>query len=165
MQGTIDPYLMNLEGKSKAKRKINLEVINAEKWKPSLCASNNNYKRAYLFYRLFLSARNSKIIALSGTPLINFPEELGILANVLHGYIPLIKGIVSIQGPGVDEKIRKILLDFSYTDFVEVGRDPAGGGILFTCSLLPEGVKKISNSEGVERFSRLVQHNTCVGKL
>ena len=152
MQGTIDPYLMNLEGKSKAKRKISLEVINAEKWKPSLCASNNNYKRAYLFYRLFLSARNSKIIALSGTPLINFPEELGILANVLHGYIPLIKGIVSIQGPGVDEKIRKILLDFPYTDFVEVGRDPAGGGILFTCSLLPEGVKKISNSEGVERI-------------
>ena len=155
MQGTIDPYLMNLEGKGKTKRKIALEHVTADKWMPSLCSSNNNYKRAYLFYRLFLSARNSKIIALSGTPLINFPEELGILANVLHGYIPLIKGVISIAGPGVDAKIRKILLDFAYTDFVEVGRDPGGGGILFTCSLLPEGVKKISNDVGVERMSSI----------
>jgi len=155
MQGTIDPYLMNLEGKGKTKRKIALENVTADKWKPALCSSNNNYKRAYLFYRLFLSTRNSKIIALSGTPLINFPEELGILANVLHGYIPLIKGVVSIAGPGVDAKIKKILLDFPYTDFVEVGRDPGGGGILFTCSLLPEGVKKISNDVGVERMSSI----------
>lgn len=150
MQGIIDPYLTEIPGK---KRKIPLEVIGADKWSPSLCVSEmKNYKRGYLFYRLLLSARNSKIIGLSGTPLINFPEELGILANILHGYIPTIEGVIAVQGPGIEEQIRSILTSFKYTDFVEVGRDPAGGGIRFMATLLPEGIEKIDNDVGVQRL-------------
>jgi len=149
MQGTIDPYLTELPGK---KRKIPLEVVGADKWNPPFCLNEKkNYNRGYLFYRLLLSARNSKIVGLSGTPLINFPEELGILSNVLHGYLPVVEGVVAVQGPGVETQIESLLTKFPFTDFVEVKRDPTGGGMRFIATLLPEGVKKVE--EGVERMS------------
>jgi len=83
MQGNILPYIMKRKGRA---RRIPPEPIVPGKWEPSLCGREENYKRAYLFYRLLSDARNSKIIGLSGTPLINFPEELGILSNLLAGY-------------------------------------------------------------------------------
>jgi len=154
MQGKIEPYLTAAKG---MKRKIVLETIGAEKWKPSLCPTSRNYKRGYLFYRLLLAAKNTKIIGLSGTPLINFPEELGILSNVLHGYIPIIEGVLSVTGNEIEKRVENILLDSLYTDFVRVEPDKAGGGIRFTLSLLPEGVRKISNDVGVERIPEGVE--------
>ena len=38
-------------------------------------------------YELLLSAKNARIILLSGTPVINYPNEFGILFNILRGYI------------------------------------------------------------------------------
>ena len=38
-------------------------------------------------YKYLLSANNTRIIALTGTPVINYPNELGILFNILRGYI------------------------------------------------------------------------------
>ena len=40
-----------------------------------------------IMYELLLSAKNVRIVILSGTPLINYPNELGILFNILRGYI------------------------------------------------------------------------------
>ena len=40
-----------------------------------------------ILYELLLSAKNVRIVILSGTPLINYPNELGILFNILRGYI------------------------------------------------------------------------------
>ena len=34
-----------------------------------------------------MSAQNCKIVLLSGTPMINYPNEVGILFNILRGYI------------------------------------------------------------------------------
>lgn len=68
MQGNILPYIMKRKGRA---RKIPTEPIVPGKWEPKLCDRQENYKRAYLFYRLLSDARNSKIIGLSGTPLIN----------------------------------------------------------------------------------------------
>ena len=150
MSGKIEPYVSSAKGKGR--RKIVVETIGADKWKPSLCSTSRNYKRGYLFYRLFLSATNSKIIGLSGTPLINFPEELGILSNVLHGYIPVVEGIVAVAGDEIMKRIENILLDFEFSDFVRVESDKAGNGIRFIISILPEGIRKISNNIGVERI-------------
>jgi hypothetical protein len=36
---------------------------------------------------MLMNARNLKIVALSGTPIINFPFEIAILCNILRGYI------------------------------------------------------------------------------
>ena len=149
MTGKIEPYLTTSKG---ARRKIVVESIGADKWKPSLCSTSRNYKRGYLFYRLLLSARNTKIIGLSGTPLINFPEELGVLSNILHGYIPVVEGIISVTGDEIQKRIEHMLLDFEYSDYVKVEADKAGQGIRFIISLLREGVRKISNDVGVERI-------------
>jgi hypothetical protein len=38
-------------------------------------------------YHYLMSAENSKIVLLTGTPIINYPNEFGILFNILRGYI------------------------------------------------------------------------------
>jgi len=44
-------------------------------------------KKGPEIYRRLMEAKNVKIVALSGTPIINYPFEIAILANILRGYI------------------------------------------------------------------------------
>ena len=46
-------------------------------------------KQGLEIYNFLMDAQNSKIIALSGTPLINDPFEAAVLFNILRGYIEL----------------------------------------------------------------------------
>jgi hypothetical protein len=149
MQGTIEPYLSDL---GIAKRKVPLEPIMPGPWEPALCKLAQdertpyltNYKRGYLFYRLLSGARNSKIIGLSGTPLINFPEEIAILANIIGGYLHT----CSIKANPADNyrEVKKLLEENVYVDFVEV--DTLGGNIQILFSALPEGMKKTKTATG-----------------
>ena len=38
-------------------------------------------------YEYLMSAKNARVVLLSGTPIINYPNEFGILFNILRGYI------------------------------------------------------------------------------
>ena len=38
-------------------------------------------------YEFLMSAQNARVVLLSGTPIINYPNEIGILFNILRGYI------------------------------------------------------------------------------
>ena len=148
MHGTIDPYLIKLKG---FKRLIAPEDVSVGRWKPTLCnQSTRRYARGYMFYRLLMDARNSKIVGLSGTPLINFPEELGILANVLHGYMNSVNGLVEQVGQEAQAKAVAIGRKHPFTDFVGVKQDP-GGGTRVTITLLPYGIRKLED-KGVERI-------------
>ena len=150
MQGTIDPYLIKVAG---LRRLIPIEEITPSHWNPKLCVEGTKtYMRGYLFYRLLLSAQNSKIVGLSGTPLINFPEELGILANVLHGYIPTFELTISETGSVAQKKAQDVCLKFVYTDYTEVKHDPKGLGTGIMITLLPQGVRKLVDGSGVERI-------------
>lgn len=150
MQGKIDPYLTELKGR---KRLIPREDVTVGKWNPSLCLQGNRrYARGYLFYRLLLDAKNSKIVGLSGTPLINFPEELGILMNVLHGYLPTVTINIEEIGDKVRGDVTDLLVAHPFTDFVEVKQDASGRGTQILCTLLPFGVRKVAGGEGVERI-------------
>ena len=42
---------------------------------------------AYRLYEYLLSATNVKIVMLTGTPIINYPNEIAVLFNILRGYI------------------------------------------------------------------------------
>jgi len=47
-------------------------------------------KNKVVFLRLYeklLAANDSKVVLLTGTPMINYPNELGVLFNILRGYI------------------------------------------------------------------------------
>lgn len=166
MQGTIEPYLTNLPG---LKRKVPLEPITPGRWQPALCAKATDparpylttYKRGYLLYRLLATARNSKIIGLSGTPLINFPEELAILMNLLGGYIYTSSFALTPSSPEAKETVEKVLKENPYVDYQQV--DLAGGNMNVMFTILPEGMMKqlgASGKLGVRRVAPGVKFPT-----
>ena len=192
MQGTVDPYLkkitlgeMEAETKGDAKY-LDPDRITSGKWRPKYCGKTMNYKRGYLFYRLLTEAKNSKIVGLSGTPLINFPEELGILANVLHGYNFLYTAsIPKISEANGNKRIEEGLKQMAdgknpdnfcpHMDFFEVTSDDRRGVIDFNFTFLPEGYTKIQGQLGVERIpfsdaldtteQKLTHVRSCIDKV
>ena len=42
---------------------------------------------AVSFYKMLMEAQNCRIVMLSGTPIMNYPNEIAILFNILRGYI------------------------------------------------------------------------------
>ena len=171
IHGTIEPYIIDIKEGVKGMRKIDPEPITPDRWDPAPQMRKNLqrilsesaeerrarvsrkekielYSRGYMFYRLLCDARNSKIIGLSGTPLINHPEELGVLSNVLHGYFTIIEGVIRQTGKAVQEQAKTLALTHPFTDFVEVKQEPSGGTRV-TVSLLPEGMIKVANDTGV----------------
>ena len=63
-------------------------------------------------YELLLTAQNVKIILLSGTPVINYPNEVAIIFNILRGYIKVWKIPLQVgTGGGPQSKIDKKMLD------------------------------------------------------
>jgi hypothetical protein len=151
MQGIIEPYLSNLPG---LKRKVPLEPVTPGPWNPILCAKATdprrpyltNYMRGYLFYRLLSTARNSKIIALSGTPLINFPEETAIVVNLLGGYVHTCSFSVTPASEANKKAIQALLQGHPFVDFEEVELAGTNLNVLFT--LVPEGIKKVPAADG-----------------
>ena len=149
MQGTIEPYLTDIGG---GKRKVPLEPVTPGPWEPALCKVAiddrkpylTNYKRGYLLYRLLSGARNSKIIGLSGTPLINFPEEIAILVNLIGGYVHT----CSIKANPSDKykEVKALLQKNAYVDFEEV--ETLGGNLQILFSILPEGMIKTTTESG-----------------
>ena len=163
MQGMIDPYLKRLTmGETDAKF-VDPDKITSERWLPKYCNKPMNYKRGYILYRLLIQAKNSKIIGLSGTPLINFPEELGILSNILHGYnFTYTTSVPKVGQAGADQRIvdgfkkmaegndpANFCPDIDFYEAVINDRTPQ---IEFTFTLLPEGYRKIQGQLGVERI-------------
>ena len=134
MVGTIIPYMVARPG---GRRRMPVETVTSERWKPELCVKpDRNYKRGYLFYRLLTDARNSKIIGLSGTPIVNFPEELGVLSTVLAGYIHCAR--ISIPRDMAAAKTLQGILD-AHPRIDYVKSDVADKNIVFTVSAFPEG--------------------------
>jgi len=52
---------------------------------------------SYRLYEALMSATNAKIVLLTGTPIINYPNEIGILFNILRGYITTWIFTVNVQ--------------------------------------------------------------------
>jgi hypothetical protein len=93
MRGKLEKYLVQKAaakpGAKPAKETatpISYEPVTTQRWSPKLVTQDKHYERGFLIYRLLAEARNSKIIALSGTPIVNYPDEIAILGNMLHGY-------------------------------------------------------------------------------
>ena len=92
-------------------------------------------------YELLMSADNVKIIMLSGTPVINYPNEIGILFNILRGYIKTWKLHLNINSQRkIDltyfkNVLKSTILGGNVTDFInydanqtslEITRNPFG---------------------------------------
>jgi hypothetical protein len=144
MQGCLEPYFSNPPGR---RRTLPLEILTPDRKKLPLCGMTKNYMRGYLFYRLFMDAKNSKIIGLSGTPLINFPEELGILANILHGAIHKLDFRVQVEG---GREVRPFIEDIAKKnpDIDTVHFMVSEGSMDITMTRLPEQFTKVMGDDG-----------------
>lgn len=117
------------------------EPFTPQQWTPALCASPLKYRRAYLLYRLLAGAKNSKIIGLSGTPLINFPEELAVISNVLNGYNHTAEFIVRQATEQQRTQVQQILELHPRVDYISVTPLEADTKVVF--SIFPPKYKKI----------------------
>ena len=74
-------------------------------------------------YDLLMSAQNVKIILLSGTPIINYPNEVAIIFNILRGYIKTWKFPLQVStkaGAKIDKKsLSKIFASVNSLDYMD----------------------------------------------
>ncbi|NBP55179.1 hypothetical protein EBU71_01335, partial [bacterium] len=164
MRGNIVPYITSRKIGKSGKERLPEEPIVPGRWnhlgcKPELRTyttaeqqqdekmaksgkkvSSKKYARGYMLYRLLSDARNTKIIGLSGTPIINFPEELGILSNILAGYIECVEFNVSSKIPEVLHSIKQILEQEPRIDIIRF--EPRENHTEFLVSTFNEGYEK-----------------------
>jgi hypothetical protein len=76
---------------------------------------------AIALYEYLMSAKNARIVLLSGTPMINYPNELAVLFNILRGKI--VTWSIPLSPPSgkrIDEQIlRKMIASVSEVDYME----------------------------------------------
>ena len=147
MRGRLTKYLEEKEpapgGQTKAAASsVFFDKLSVEPWK-LVEGIDRKYDRAYLIYRLLSEARHSKIIALSGTPIVNYPEELGILGNVLHGNFHCASFSVASTDK---DTIESILVKQPYVDFYSVTSVGAATNIFIT--RLELGFRKAFDADG-----------------
>ena len=73
-------------------------------------------------YKLILSANNCRVVFLTGTPIINYPNEIGILFNMLRGYIKTFYFPLNTSKTSEKinrEKIVSILNKYKLVDYIE----------------------------------------------
>ena len=71
-----------------------------------------NSKNGRIIYEMLMTAKNTKIICMSGTPLVNSPAELAILFNILRGMMDVavfrIEGGTLTNAPILEDKLREL---------------------------------------------------------
>ena len=72
-------------------------------------------------YQFLLSAQNCRLVFLTGTPIINYPNEIGILFNMLRGYIKTFNFTVDIStSDRIDQAaIVELFSKFKVTDYIQ----------------------------------------------
>ena len=107
-------------------------------------------------YEMLLSAKNARIILLSGTPVINYPNEFGILFNILRGYIKTWKiPLVINTNKKIDKQsLQELLLGEKTLDYL----DYSPSSKMLTVTRNPFGfknkIKKESGYQGVSNNKR-----------
>jgi hypothetical protein len=71
----------------------------------------NGGRDGQIIYEKLLNANNVKIIAMSGTPMINFPFEVAILTNILRGYMEV--QIFAIRRASSNVDVTNLLIDMN----------------------------------------------------
>jgi len=79
-------------------------------------------------YRFLLDAVNVKIVLLSGTPIINYPNEIGVLFNILRGYIKTWSFQLASSSQGVTEA--RLLELFQSADIMDYAKYSAADRVL-----------------------------------
>lgn len=117
-------------------------------------------------YKLFMNSQNSRFIFLSGTPLINYPHELGILFNLLHGYINTFELTISKKNYENDEELKNIFKENIFIN--QIFPDYKNNKVILTQNQ-PLFQNYIENNKyyGVKRDKtlKLLTNNNFIGEI
>ena len=131
-----------------------------------------------ILYKFLLSCDNSRIVLLTGTPMVNYPNEIGILFNILRGYIKTWKFSLETTGKLDREMLQEMLEINKQMDYFEyspstktltVTRNPFGFENVFKGDRY-EGVREIdergvmSNERFVDRIVQILKQNNITVK-
>ena len=72
-----------------------------------------------MIYKMLLTAKDCRIVLLSGTPIINYPNEIGVLFNILRGYIKSWTFSLRTSKPFTKEDISLIFAKNNMTDYID----------------------------------------------
>ena len=120
-----------------------------EEMKENIFGENTPINLATKLYYMLLRAKNARIVLLSGTPVINYPNEFGILFNILRGFIKTWKIQLNVKtDKKVDrETLQKLLLGEKTLDYLDYS--PASK--ILTITRNPFGFKnKIKKETGYQ---------------
>ena len=77
-----------------------------------------------ILYKMIMEAQNARVILLTGTPMVNYPNEIGILFNLLRGYIRTWKFPIKQEGTTTarytTEMIEPFFKKHNIVDYIEV---------------------------------------------
>lgn len=105
-------------------------------------------------YEMLLSAKNARIVMLTGTPVINYPNEFGILFNILRGYIKTWYYNLNVKtSKKIDLKaLQEIFVSNKYMDYIDYSPSTK----LLTITRNPFGFKnKVKKQEGYKGVSNV----------
>jgi hypothetical protein len=172
MQGKIGLFLEPKVFSARAAKKaieLGRDLINDDRYEPitpdrkalKYCSldleGKKKYNRSILIYRLIAEARNSKIVALSGTPLINQADELGIMMNMVAGYIDAAEFTIMGTDPSQLAEFQAICkrhprVDSVFVNKSDTKRDAASlGRTNITLTVFQHGYSKVLNPDGTFR--------------
>ena len=121
-------------------------------------------------YELLMSAKNARIVLLTGTPVINYPNEFGILFNILRGYIKTWKITINVQESKQKNKsvkidknaLQEMLLGVKSLDYL----DYSPSSNILTITRNPFGfsnkIKVDSGYQGVTNAKKLENGETAI---
>lgn len=123
------------------------EPRNMAEFNPKYCnVAAKKYNKSYLLYRMLCDAVGAKIIALSATPIINFAQEVAILANLLAGDGRMAEITVPVVTEDKTNLIKDVLKFHPEVDFYEiVTRGDGSGTNLIRMTAVPSGFRKVVN--------------------
>ena len=145
----------HVTGEEKRKKKEEGKVEKEE----SLFGDQTPVNLASKLYYMLLRARNSRVILLTGTPVINYPNEFGILFNILRGYIKTwkIPLVVNTKNKIDKQSLQEMLLGEKSLDYL----DYSPSSKVLTITRNPFGFKnKIKKESGYQGVSNVKKNES-----
>ena len=128
-------------------------------YKAKYCLTGTKYRISYLLYRMLCNAVGVKIVALSGTPIINYPQELGIMANILSGDMRYAGATLA---PSLKlDLVKRFLGAHPEVDLFDIVS--GDGAISVKLTPVPSGYRKVVNPETGEMRGFVYDEDSAAG--
>ena len=132
-------------GDEKRKKGKEKEGEEKEESIPNIFGEETPINLATKLYYMLLRAQNCRVVLLSGTPVINYPNEFGILFNILRGYIKTWKIPLDVRTTKKIDKnsLQEMFMGQKMLDYIDYS--PASK--MLTITRNPYGFKNVMKKE------------------